>query len=93
MTTASGSVRDDRLVRLRDAVLCDAERTPRPAEQRCEAGANHYHKIAAHAAVGKGHPGAQIRDNAMSKRASGIPLGKISLTSRARPVHRPRLSR
>ncbi len=58
-------------VRLRDVVLCDTEGTPGFAGQtgrREGRGDYAYYKIAAHAAdLAKGHPGAQYRDNALSK--------------------------
>ncbi len=55
-------------------MLRHTERAPRPAEQRRWLSGLITHKIAAHAAdLASGHPGAQIRDNAMSK-ARRIPL-------------------
>ena len=72
---------DHRLVRHRDAVLRDAEGTPRPARQgRRQEGIITY-KLAAHAAdLAKGHPGAQIRDNALSRRVTSS-AGTTSSTS------------
>jgi phosphomethylpyrimidine synthase len=59
---------DDRLVRLCHALLRDAEEhLGLPNKDDVKTGIITY-KIAAHAAdLAKGHPGAQIRDNAMSK--------------------------
>jgi hypothetical protein len=60
--------RHDRLVRLRHALLRHAQGTPRPAEQKDVKDGVITYKIAAHAAdLAKGHPGAQYRDNALSK--------------------------
>ena len=59
---------DDRLVRLRDALLCHPEGTSRPAEQESVKDGVIAYKIAAHAAdLAKGHPGAKERDDALSK--------------------------
>jgi phosphomethylpyrimidine synthase len=59
---------DDRLVRHRDAVLRHAEGAPRPAEQEDVKDGIIAYKIAAHARRPRqGPPGAQIRDNALSK--------------------------
>jgi phosphomethylpyrimidine synthase len=58
----------DRLVRHGHAVLRDAQGTPGPAQQDDVKDGIITYKIAAHAAdLAKGHPGAQIRDNALSK--------------------------
>ena len=68
---------DDRLVRHRDALLRDAEGAPRAARTSDDVkdGIIAY-KIAAHAAdLAKGHPGAQMRDDALSQGALRVPLG------------------
>ena len=59
--------RDDRLVRHRDAVLRDAEGTP-GLPNKADVKDGIMALLAAHAAdLAKGHPGAQVRDNALSK--------------------------
>ena len=51
------------------------------------------YKIAAHAAdLAKGHPGAQVRDNALSQGALRVPLGR-SVQPRPRSGHGARVSR
>ena len=56
------------MVRLRHALLCDPQGTPGPPEQGGRPDGGRHHRIAAHAAdLAKGHPGAQARDNALSK--------------------------
>jgi len=59
---------DDRLVRHRDALLCHAQGAPGPAEQGdVKDGIIHLQNRGARGRFGEGHPGAQIRDNALSK--------------------------
>jgi hypothetical protein len=60
---------DDRLVRLRHALLRDPQGAPRPAQQATTSSEGIItYKIAAHAAdLAKGHPARTGRDNALSK--------------------------
>ena len=58
----------NRLVRNSNALLCNPERTSRSASKRRCPYRSVTYKIAAHAAdLAKGHPGAEIRDDALSK--------------------------
>ena len=67
-TSPAASVRPPSAGTARDAVLRHAEGAPRPAEQDDVKDGIITYKLAAHAAdLAKGHPGAQVRDNALSK--------------------------
>ena len=69
--------RHDRLVRLRHALLRDAEGAPGSSQPRRRQGGRHHLSIAAHAAdLAKGHPAAQLRDDALSQGAVRFPLGR-----------------
>ncbi len=67
------------------AMLCYVKHLGLPNKKDVKQGLITY-KIAAHAAdLAKGHPGAQIRDNAMSKAASNF-AGKTSLSWPSNPL-------
>jgi hypothetical protein len=60
--------RHDRLVRLRDALLRDAEGASRPARPRRRQGRRHHlQDRGARLRLAKGHPAAQLRDDALSR--------------------------
>ena len=80
--------RHDRLVRQRHALLRHAEGAPGAAQPRRRQGRRDHLPIAAHAAdLAKGHPAAQLRDDALHARAS-TSAGRTSSTSRSTPIRR-----
>ena len=85
--------RDDRLVRLRDALLRDAEGAPRPARPRRREGRRHHlQDRRARRRPRQGPPGRATARRRALARALRLPLGG-PVQPRPRPRHRARLPR